>query len=156
MSKLTNSERDKLNNTCGNLRVTQLGTHVKSLEDFVNEKTLNTQANNLADAINELNTRITNAAIQIPPPGFFTLYGASDGTLYCYYNNEDYPPLFEHIEDEDDPLNGTLYLYIADPQGENHFRMEIGHYIAVSHLDDYYTSSEIDDLIGDINDYITS
>ena len=31
MTKLTNAEKDKLDNTCGNLRVTKLGTHVKSL-----------------------------------------------------------------------------------------------------------------------------
>ena len=147
MTKLTSVEADKLDNTCGNLRITKLGTHIKALEDFVNESALNTQANTVVGAINELYGMIVNndcATIQIPPPGFFTLFGNdADGKLYVYYNDEDHPPVFQHIEDEDDPLNGTLYLYIADPVGENHYQLEIGHYIAVSHLNDYYTKTEI-------------
>ena len=147
MTKLTNAEKDKLDNTCGNLRVTKLGTHVKSLEDFVNEGALATRANDVTSAINELYGMIANnecADIQIPPPGFFTLFGNDeDGKLYVYYNDEDHPPVFRHVE-EPGELEGTLYLYIADPEGENHFEMEIGHYIAVRHLDNYYTKAEID------------
>ena len=147
MTKLTDAEKDKLDNTCGNLRVTKLGTHVKSLEDFVNEGVLATRANDVTSAINELYGMIVNnecADIQIPPPGFFTIFGNDeDGKLYVYYNDEDNPPVFRHVETEGE-LEGTLYLYIADPEGENHFEMEIGHYIAVRHLDNYYTKAEID------------
>ncbi|WP_407420669.1 pyocin knob domain-containing protein [Methanobrevibacter sp.] len=147
MTKLTNAEKDKLDNTCGNLRVTKLGTHVKSLEDFVNEGALATRANDVTSAINELYGMIANnecADIQIPPPGFFTLFGNDeDGKLYVYYNDEEHPPIFHHVETPGE-LEGTLYLYIADPEGENHFEMEIGHYIAVKHLDNYYTKAEID------------
>ena len=150
MTKLTNAEKEKLDNTCGNLRVTKLGTHVKSLEDFVNEMQLDTMSDTVAEAINELYHMIVDKGcevIQIPPPGFFTLWGNDeDGKLYCYYNNEDYPPLFKHIEDDSSDLNGTLYLYIADPEGENHYEMEIGHYIAVKHLNDYYTKTQINNL----------
>lgn len=147
MSKLTNAEKDKLDNTCGNLRVTKLGTHVKTLEDFVNEGVLDTRANTVVEAINELYGMIVNKdceGITIPPPGFFTLFGNDeDGKLYCYYNDQDHPPLFEHIETPGE-LEGTLYLYIADPEGDNHFRMEIGHYIAVKHLNNYYTKAQCD------------
>ena len=147
MTKLTNAEKDKLDNTCGNLRVTKLGTHVKSLEDFVNEMQLDTEADTVAEAINELYHMFVNkdcSSIQIPPPGFFTLWGNDeDGKLYCYYNDKDHPPVFKHIEDENDDLNGTLYLYIADPYGDNHYELEIGQYIAVKHLEDYYTKTEI-------------
>lgn len=147
MSKLTNAEKDKLDNTCGNLRVTKLGTHVKTLEDFVNEGVLDTRANTVVEAINELYGMIVNKdceGITIPPPGFFTLFGNDeDGKLYCYYNDKDHPPLFRHVETPGE-LEGTLYLYIADPEGDNHFEMEIGHYIAVRHLDNYYTKSQCD------------
>lgn len=147
MSKLTNAEKDKLDNTCGNLRVTKLGTHVKSLEDFVNEMQLDTRADTVAEAINELYHMIVDKdceAIQVPPPGFFTLWGNDeDGKLYCYYNDEEHPPLFRHVETPGED-EGTLYLYIADPEGDNHYEMEIGHYIAVKHLENYYTKAEID------------
>ena len=147
MSKLTNAEKDKLDNTCGNLRVTKLGTHVKSLEDFVNEIPLDTDADTVAEAINELYHMFVNkdcSSIQIPPPGFFTLWGNDeDGKLYCYYNDEEHPPLFRHVETPGED-EGTLYLYIADPEGDNHYEMEIGHYIAVKHLENYYTKAEID------------
>lgn len=147
MTKLTNAEKEKLDNTCGNLRITKLGTHVKSLEDFVNEGVLNTQANDVTAAINELYAMIVNKdceAIQVPPPGFFTLWGNDeDGKLYVYYNNEDNPPVFRHVETPGQD-EGTLYLYIADPQGVNHYCMEVGHYIAVRHLNDYYTKTQCD------------
>ena len=149
MTKLTNAEKDKLDNTCGNLRVTKLGTHVKSLEDFVNEMQLDTQADTVAEAINELYHMFVNkdcSSIQIPPPGFFTLWGNDeDGKLYCYYNDKDHPPQFKHIETPGDD-EGTLYLYIADPYGDNHYRLEVGQYIAVKHLEDYYTKTEINNL----------
>lgn len=146
MTKLTNAEKDKLDNTCGNLRVTKLGTHVKSLEDFVNEMQLDTEANTVAEAINELYHMFVNkdcSSIQIPPPGFFTLWGNDDdGKLYCYYNDKDHPPQFRHVETPGDD-EGTLYLYIADPEGDNHYELEVGQYIAVKHLEDYYTKTEI-------------
>ena len=146
MSKLTNAEKDKLDNTCGNLRVTKLGTHVKSLEDFVNEMQLDTEADTVAEAINELYHMFVNkdcSSIQIPPPGFFTLWGNDDdGKLYCYYNDKDHPPQFRHVETPGDD-EGTLYLYIADPEGDNHYELEVGQYIAVKHLEDYYTKTEI-------------
>lgn len=151
MSKLTNAEKEKLDNTCGNLRITKLGTHVKGLEDFVNEGTLRTQANTVVPAINELYSMIADRdceGVQIPPPGFFTLWGNdADGKLYCYYNDQNNPPLFRHIE-EPGELEGTLYLYIADPDGPNSYEMEIGHYIAVRHLDNYYTKSQSDTRFG--------
>lgn len=147
MTKLNNEEKNKLDNTCGNLRATKLGTHVKSLEDFVNEGVLSTRANDVTAAINELYGMIVNrdcADVQIPPPGFFTLFGDDEtGTLKVYYNDEEHPPVFRHVETPGE-LEGTLYLYIADPEGENHYEMEIGHYIAVRHLDNYYTKAEID------------
>ncbi|WP_296884919.1 hypothetical protein [uncultured Methanobrevibacter sp.] len=151
MSKLTNAEKDKLDNTCGNLRVTKLGTHVKSLEDFVNEMQLDTRADTVAEAINELYSMIVDKdceAIQVPPPGFFTLWGNDeDGKLYCYYNDEDHPPLFRHVETPGED-EGTLYLYIADPEGDNHYEMEIGHYIAVKHLENYYNKSQSNSRFG--------
>ena len=145
---LTNAEKEKLDNTCGNLRVTKLGTHVKTLEDFVNQDlALKTNAKTVVGAINELRDSMVNKdceGITIPPPGFFTLFGNDDdGKLYVYYNDEEHPPVFRHIETPGE-LEGTLYLYIADPEGENHYEMEIGHYIAVKHLDNYYTKAEID------------
>ncbi|MBQ9026867.1 MAG: hypothetical protein IJ743_00580 [Bacilli bacterium] len=159
MSKLNSLEADKLDNTCGNLRATKLGTHVKSLEDFVNEGVLATRANDVTGAINELYEMFVNkdcSSIQIPPPGFFTIWGNDeDGKLYCYYNDEDHPPVFRHIEDESDDLNGTLYLYIADPEGDNHYEMEIGQYIAVRHLNDYYTKTEINTLLTQKNVTVT-
>ena len=146
MSKLTNAEKDKLDNTCGNLRVTKLGTHVKSLEDFVNEMQLDTRADTVAEAINELYSMVVDKdceVIQVPPPGFFFFFcNDEDGKLYCYYNDEDHPPLFRHVETPGED-EGTLYLYIADPEGDNHYEMEIGHYIAVKHLENYYTKTEI-------------
>ena len=87
MTKLTSVEADKLDNTCGNLRITKLGTHIKALEDFVNESALNTQANTVVGAINELYGMIVNndcATIQIPPPGFFTLFGTMQMENYMY------------------------------------------------------------------------
>ena len=145
---LSNAEKEKLDNTCGNLRVTKLGTHVKTLEDFVNQDlALKTNAKTVVGAINELRDSMVNKdceGITIPPPGFFTLFGNDDdGKLYVYYNDEEHPPVFRHIETPGE-LEGTLYLYIADPEGENHYEMEIGHYIAVRHLDNYYTKAEID------------
>ena len=53
MSKLTNAEKEKLDNTCGNLRVTKLGTHVTPIEDLLNETNHDTQANTVANANNE-------------------------------------------------------------------------------------------------------
>ena len=147
MTKLTREEESKLNNTCGNLRITNLGTHVYDLEDFVNQMQLDTDSDTVSEAINELYHMIVNKdcdTITIPPPGFFTIFGDDQsGKLKVYYNDEDNPPLFKHVE-EPGELEGTLYLYIADPEGENHYEMEIGHYIAVRHLDNYYTKAEID------------
>ena len=155
MSKLTDAERNKLDNTCGNLRITKLGTHVKSLEDFVNERTLDTNANTVAEAINELYHMFVNkdcSSIQIPPPGFFTLFGDDEtGKLYCYYNDRDHPPVFRHVEDKNAADYGSLYLYVADPDGDNHYELKVGEYLSVSHLNDYYTKSEIIDLLSNID-----
>ena len=147
MSKLNSTEANGINNACARLRETQLGTHIKSLEDFVNQGVLATRANDVTAAINELYGMIVNndcATIQIPPPGFFTIFGDDEtGKLYCYYNDEQYPPVFRHVETPGE-LEGTLYLYIADPEGENNYELEIGHYIAVRHLDNYYTKTQCD------------
>lgn len=159
MTNLTTNEANKLDNTCGNLRVTKLGTHVKNLEDFVAQNILSTQADTVSAAINELYTMITNndcATIQVPPPGFFTLFADdSTGRLYCYYNDADNPPAFRHVTDSTANDYGALYLCIADPQGDNHHEVQIATFIpATSTL--YYTKSEVDTLIGNINNYITS
>lgn len=150
--KLTTAEKDKLDNTCGNLRITKLGSHIKELEDFIDETALNTNAKTVAAAINELYNMIVNkdcSQIQVPPPGFFTLWGNdADGKLYCYYNNEDYPPVFRHEEDPTKQDYGSLYLCIADPQGNNHYELLVGEYIAVSTLEDYYTKSESNTRFG--------
>lgn len=159
MTNLTTNEANKLDNTCGNLRVTKLGTHVKNLEDFVAQNTLSTQADTVSAAINELYAMITNndcATIQVPPPGFFTLFGDnSTGRLMCYYNDEDHPPVFRHVDDPTASDDGALYLCIADSQGDNHHEILVGNYIAATR-DNYYTKGEVDSRIGDINDYITS
>ncbi|MCR5027194.1 MAG: hypothetical protein K6A34_07120 [Methanobrevibacter sp.] len=148
MTKLNSTEANGINNACARLRETQLGTHIKSLEDFVNQGVLATRANDVTAAINELYGMIVNndcAEIQIPPPGFFTIFGDdSTGKLKVYYNDEDHPPLFRHVDDSTAEDDGTLYLYIADPEGDNNFEMEIGQYIAVSHLNDYYTKTQCD------------
>lgn len=159
MSKLNSNEAEGLNNACARLRETQLGTHIKTLEDFVGQNTLSTNADTLAGAVNELRAMIVNndcASIEIPPPGFFTLFADDDtGRLMCYYNDEDHPPAFRHVTDTSANDYGALYLCIADPQGDNHYEVQIATFIpATSSL--YYTKSEVDTLIGNINNYITS
>ncbi len=54
MSKLNNAEREAVNNACARLRETNLGTHVGDVEDFVNIAELDTTAQTVSEAINEL------------------------------------------------------------------------------------------------------
>lgn len=54
MSKLNNTEREALNNACARLRETNLGTHVGEVEDFLDIKELDTTAQTISNAINEL------------------------------------------------------------------------------------------------------
>lgn len=152
MTNLTTAEKNKLDNTCGNLRATKLGTHIKELEDFVNKGTLNTTAKTVVGAINELYSMILNneaGAIQVPPPGFFTLFGDGNGRLICYYNDEDHPPQFRHVTDSTANDYGSLYLQIADPQSANHYEVLVGNFIPAN-TTNYYTKSEIDDMIEEL------
>lgn len=141
MAKLTETERQALNNACARLRETNLGTKIGNVEDFLDIDVLKTDANTVSDAINELFDKWANPLLNItvPPPGFFTLAGDAEGNLWCYCNDETNPPVFEHDED-----TGDLYLYIASEDGENSYKVHVGNYIAVKHLDDYYTKTEVD------------
>lgn len=141
MAKLTETERQALNNACARLRETHLGTKIGNVEDFLDIDVLKTDANTVSAAINELFDKWANPLlnITIPPPGFFTLAGDAEGNLWCYCNDETNPPVFEHDED-----TGDLYLYIASEDGENSYKVHVGNYIAVKHLNDYYTKTEVD------------
>ena len=141
MAKLTETERQALNNACARLRETNLGTKIGNVEDFLDIDVLKTDANTVSDAINELFDKWANPLLNItvPPPGFFTLAGDAEGNLWCYCNDETNPPVFEHDEE-----TGDLYLYIASEDGENSYKVHVGNYIAVKHLDDYYTKTEVD------------
>ena len=141
MSKLSETERQALNNACARLRETNLGTKIGNVEDFLDIDVLKTDANTVSAAINELFDKWANPLLNItvPPPGFFTLAGDAEGNLWCYCNDETNPPVFEHDED-----TGDLYLYIASEDGENAYKVHVGNYIAVKHLDDYYTKTEVD------------
>lgn len=141
MAKLTETERQALNNACARLRETNLGTKIGNVEDFLDIDVLKTDANTVSDAINELFDKWANPLlnITIPPPGFFTLAGDAEGNLWCYCNDETNPPVFEHDED-----TGDLYLYIASEEGENSYKVHVGNYIAVKHLNDYYKKTEVD------------
>ena len=141
MAKLTETERQALNNACARLRETNLGTKIGNVEDFLDINVLKTDANTVSAAINELFDKWANPLlnITIPPPGFFTLAGDAEGNLYCYCNDETNPPVFEHDED-----TGDLYLYIASEEGENSYKVHVGNYIAVKHLNDYYKKTEVD------------
>lgn len=141
MAKLTETERQSLNNACARLRETNLGTKIGNVEDFLDINVLKTDANTVSAAINELFDKWANPLLNItvPPPGFFTLAGDAEGNLWCYCNDETNPPVFEHDED-----TGDLYLYIASEDGENSYKVHVGNYIAVKHLDDYYTKTEVD------------
>lgn len=144
MSKLSETERQALNNACARLRETRVGTRIGNVEDFLDIDVLKTDANTVSDAINELFDKWANPLlnITIPPPGFFTLAGDAEGNLWCYCNDETNPPVFEHDED-----TGDLYLYIASEDGENAYKVHVGNYIAVKHLDDYYTKTEVDSKV---------
>ena len=141
MAKLTETERQALNNACARLRETNLGTKIGNVEDFLDINVLKTDANTVSAAINELFDKWANPLlnITIPPPGFFTLAGDAEGNLWCYCNDETNPPVFEHDED-----TGDLYLYIASEDGENSYKVHVGNYIAVKHLNDYYKKTEVD------------
>lgn len=141
MSKLSETERQALNNACARLRETNLGTKIGNVEDFLDIDVLKTDANTVSAAINELFDKWANPLLNItvPPPGFFTLAGDAEGNLWCYCNDETNPPVFEHDEE-----TGDLYLYIASEDGENSYKVHVGNYIAVKHLDDYYTKTEVD------------
>ena len=141
MAKLTETERQALNNACARLRETNLGTKIGNVEDFLDINVLKTDANTVSAAINELFDKWANPLLNItvPPPGFFTLAGDAEGNLYCYCNDETNPPVFEHDED-----TGDLYLYIASEEGENSYKVHVGNYIAVKHLNDYYKKTQVD------------
>lgn len=141
MSKLSETERQALNNACARLRETRVGTRIGNVEDFLDIDVLKTDANTVSDAINELFDKWANPLLNItvPSPGFFTLAGDAEGNLWCYCNDETNPPVFEHDEE-----TGDLYLYIASEDGENSYKVHVGNYIAVKHLDDYYTKTEVD------------
>lgn len=144
MSKLSETERQALNNACARLRETNLGTKIGNVEDFLDIDVLKTDANTVSAAINELFDKWANPLLNItvPPPGFFTLAGDAEGNLWCYCNDETNPPVFEHDED-----TGDLYLYIASEDGENAYKVHVGNYIAVKHLNDYYTKTEVDSKV---------
>lgn len=149
MSKLSETERQALNNACARLRETNLGTKIGNVEDFLDINVLKTDANTVSAAINELFDKWANPLlnITIPPPGFFTLAADAEGNLWCYCNDETNPPVFEHDED-----TGDLYLYIASEEGENSYKVHVGNYIAVKHLNDYYTKTEIDSKVTALED----
>lgn len=149
MVKLTETERQALNNACARLRETNLGTKIGNVEDFLDIDVLKTDANTVSAAINELFDKWANPLlnITIPPPGFFTLAGDAEGNLWCYCNDETNPPVFEHDED-----TGDLYLYIASEDGENSYKVHVGNYIAVKHLNDYYKKTEIDSKVRALED----
>lgn len=142
MSKLSETERQALNNACARLRETNLGTKIGNVEDFLDIDVLKTDANTVSAAINELFDKWANPLLNItvPPPGFFTLAGDAEGNLWCYCNDETNPPVFEHDEE-----TGDLYLYIASEDGENSYKVHVGNYLAVQHLNDYYKKTEVDD-----------
>lgn len=147
MTKLTDNERKALNNACARLRETNLGTKIGNIEDFIDINILKTDADTLSTAINELFDKWANPLLNvtIPPPGFFTLAGDSEGNLWCYCNDETNPPVFEHNEN-----TGDLYLNIASEDGVNSYKVHVGNYIAVKHLQDYYTKNEINSKISTI------
>ena len=149
MSKLSETERQALNNACARLRETNLGTKIGNVEDFLDIDVLKTDANTVSAAINELFDKWANPLlnINVPPPGFFTLAGDAEGNLWCYCNDETNPPVFEHDEE-----TGDLYLYIASEDGENSYKVHVGNYIAVKHLDDYYKKTEIDSKVRALED----
>ena len=145
MTKLTENERKALNNACARLRETNLGTKIGNIEDFLDIDILKTDANTVSKAIDELFDKWANPLLNItvPPPGFFTLAGDAEGNLWCYYNDETNPPVFEH-----DETTGDLYLNIASEDGANSYQVHVGNYIAVKHLNDYYKKTEIDSKLG--------
>lgn len=145
MTKLTENERKALNNACARLRETNLGTKIGNIEDFLDIDILNTDANTVSKAIDELFDKWANPLLNItvPPPGFFTLAGDAEGNLWCYCNDETNPPVFEH-----DETTGDLYLNIASEDGANSYQVHVGNYIAVKHLNDYYKKTEIDSKLG--------
>lgn len=145
MTKLTENERKALNNACARLRETNLGTKIGNIEDFLDIDILKTDANTVSKAIDELFDKWANPLLNItvPPPGFFTLAGDAEGNLWCYCNDETNPPVFEH-----DETTGDLYLNIASEDGANSYRVHVGNYIAVKHLNDYYKKTEIDSKLG--------
>lgn len=145
MTKLTENERKALNNACARLRETNLGTKIGNIEDFLDIDILKTDANTVSKAIDELFDKWANPLLNItvPPPGFFTLAGDAEGNLWCYCNDETNPPVFEH-----DETTGDLYLNIASEDGANSYQVHVGNYIAVKHLNDYYKKAEIDSKLG--------
>jgi hypothetical protein len=145
MTKLTENERNALNNACARLRETNLGTKIGNIEDFLDIDILKTDANTVSKAIDELFDKWANPLLNItvPPPGFFTLAGDAEGNLWCYCNDETHPPVFEH-----DETTGDLYLNIASEDGANSYQVHVGNYIAVKHLNDYYKKTEIDSKLG--------
>lgn len=145
MTKLTENERKALNNACARLRETNLGTKIGNIEDFLDIDILKTDANTVSKAIDELFDKWANPLLNItvPPPGFFTLAGDTEGNLWCYCNDETNPPIFEH-----DETTGDLYLNIASEDGANSYQVHVGNYIAVKHLNDYYKKTEIDSKLG--------
>lgn len=145
MTKLTENERNALNNACARLRETNLGTKIGNIEDFLDIDILKTDANTVSKAIDELFDKWANPLlnITIPPPGFFTLAGDAEGNLWCYCNDETNPPVFEH-----DETTGDLYLNIASEDGANSYQVHVGNYIAVKHLNDYYKKTEVDSKLG--------
>lgn len=145
MTKLTENERKALNNACARLRETNLGTKIGNIEDFLDIDILKTDANTVSKAIDELFDKWANPLLNItvPPPGFFTLAGDAEGNLWCYCNDETNPPIFEH-----DETTGDLYLNIASEDGANSYQVHVGNYIAVKHLNDYYKKTEINSKLG--------
>lgn len=145
MTKLTENERKALNNACARLRETNLGTKIGNIEDFLDIDILKTDANTVSKAIDELFDKWANPLLNItvPPPGFFTLAGDAEGNLWCYCNDETNPPVFEH-----DETTGDLYLNIASEDGANSYKVHVGNYIAVKHLNDYYKKTEVDSKLG--------
>lgn len=153
MANLTPTERDALDNACARLRETKMGTKIGNIEDFLDIDVLTTEADTVSDAINELNAKWANPLlnVQVPPPGFFTLVGDEEGNLWCFCNDEDNPPLFEH-----DTTTGNIYLYIASEDGPNSYKVLVGNFIPVQSLEDYYEKSEIDSMLTPLEDAIDS